>query len=465
MAVPDKVKPTTAVRVEPGDTLSAIAKANKTTVAKLIELNPKFKSDPKYDGGNMIFSNTLVNIKPVVKAATSAPVTSATTSTNPEDARQAAIDAADKAAADKAAADKAAADKAAADKAAADKAAADAANNGANTGAGPGTGAGQVSGGGATGGMPGGATGFSGGFTQADIDMAFAAGSATATTTEANNKYAAKVKASDKLITLFKAQGIEDVAFAKFITDNIINDVSEAQTLIEIYDQPAYKLRFPGMDSLRKKNRTIDEKTYIGLENQIVQTLKFFDLPKGFYDDRATLGKMIGNEVSPKEVQDRAQLAQDLARAADPNVRNALMNFYKVNEGGITAYFLNADAALPLLEKSAKTAEIAGIGKTYGFNEFGMAEAEKLGVKDTYAKLSQSDMTKAFGRAAQLASTQSRLAYLEKGAYSDREALAATIEGDQQAILASEKRAQREQARFGGSSGLSSSSLRTGSNI
>jgi hypothetical protein len=313
--------------------------------------------------------------------------------------------------------------------------------------------------------MPGGATAFSGGFTQADIDKAFKEGEATATKVAADNAFAVKMKASDKLINLFKAQGIEDPAFATFITNNIINDVSEAQTLIEIYDQPAYKLRFPGMDSLRKKNRTIDEKTYIGLENQIVQTLKFFDLPKGFYDDRATLGKIIGNEVSPKEVQDRAQLAQDLSRAADPNIRKSLMDFYKVGEGGITAYFLNADAALPLLEKSAKTAEIAGIGKTYGFNEFGMAEAEALGVKDTYAKLSQSDMTKAFGRASQLAATQSRLAYLEQGQYSDREALAATIEGDQQAILASEKRAQREQARFGGSSGLSSASLRTGSNI
>jgi len=74
-------------------------------------------------------------------------------------------------------------------------------------------------------------------------------------------------------------------------------------------------------------------------------------------------------------------------------------------------------------------------------------------------------MTKAFGQASQLAATQSRLAYLEKDTYSDREALAATIEGKQPAILASEKRAQREQARFGGSSGLSAASLRTGSNI
>jgi hypothetical protein len=177
------------------------------------------------------------------------------------------------------------------------------------------------------------------------------------------------------------------------------------------------------------------------------------------------LGKIIENEVSPKEVQDRAQMAQDLARAADPNVRNALMDFYKVGEGAITAYFLNADKALPLLQKSAKAAEIAGIGKTYGFADFGMAEAEQLGVQDAYAKLSASDLTKAFGQASQLASTQSRLAYLDKDTYSDREALDAILEGDQKAILASTKRAQREQARFGGSSGLSAGSLRTSSNI
>jgi hypothetical protein len=457
MAVPDKKNPDSAVRVEKGDTLWQIAKDAGLTLKEIRALNPVLMSDPKYKDGNMIFSNTKINIAPPTPKAPAAPkapeAPKAPDTPTPETPK-----------------DETPKDETPKDETPKDETPK---GEGANTTQTPATGGSgapnpaptQVDGGGATGAMPGGATGFSGGFTQADIDKAFKAGEAKATTTDAENKYAAKIKASDKLINLFKSQGIEDPAFATFITNNIVNDVSEAQTLIDIYDQPAYKLRFPGMDSLRKKNRTIDEKTYIGLENQIVQTLKFFDLPAGFYDDRATLGKMIGNEVSPKEVQDRAQLAQDLARAADPNVRDALKNFYKVGEGMITAYFLNADAALPLLEKAAKTAEIAGIGKTYGFNDFGMEEAEALGVKDTYAKLSQSDMTKAFGRASQLAATQSRLAYLEKGQYSDREALAATIEGDQQAILASEKRAQREQARFGGSSGLSSASLRTGSNI
>jgi len=451
MAVPDKKNPTTAVRVEKGDTLSQIAKDAGLTLKEIRALNPVLMSDPKYDKGNMIWSNTKINIAPPAKVVTppkvetpkvETPVTPETPKEEPPKEEPPKDDTKPK-----------------------DDTPPKPDTSGANTGAGPGTPPGQVNGGGATGGMPGGATGFSGGFTQADIDKAFAAGSATATKTEADNKFAVKVAAKDKLIALFKAQGIDDEAFATFISNNIMNDVSEAQTLIELYDQPAYKLRFPGMAKLRTKNRTITEAEYIGLENQMVQTLKFFDLPAGFYDDRATLGKIIENEVSPKEVQDRAQMAQDLARAADPNIRNALMDFYKVGEGAITAYFLNAEKALPLLQKSAKAAEIAGIGKTYGFANFGMAEAEQLGVQDAYAKLSSSDLTKAFGQASQLAATQSRLAYLDKEKYSDREALEAILESDQQAILASTKRAKREQARFGGSSGLSAGSLRTSSNI
>ena len=440
MAVPDKKNPDTAVRVQPGDTLSQIARDAGLTLKEIRALNPEIMRNPKYDSGNMIWSNTKINIAPAApKAPAEKPATpppSGTTTeppVTPEPPTQPPVPPVT-------------------------------GSGGAGTG-GAGTPPGQVGGGGATGAMPGGATGFSGGFTQADIDKAFAAGSASATTTEADNKFAVKVAAKDKLINLFKSQGIDDPAFATFISDSIMNDVSEAQTLIELYDQPAYKLRFPGMAKLRTKNRTITEAEYIGLENQMVQTLKFFDLPSGFYDDRATLGKIIENEVSPKEVQDRAQMAQDLARAADPNVRNALMDFYKVGEGAITAYFLNADKALPLLQKSAKAAEIAGIGKTYGFADFGIAEAEQLGVQDAYAKLSSSDLTKAFGQASQLASTQSRLAYLDKETYSDREALEAILEGDQEAIMASTKRARREQARFGGSSGLSAGSLRTSSNI
>ena len=319
----------------------------------------------------------------------------------------------------------------------------------------------QVDGGGVTGNFPGGATGFSGGFTQAQIDAAFKAGQDAEAAKVAADKLATKVKAVDKMIATFKAQGIDDVAFSTFISDQIMSDVSQEDTLIKLYDTAAYKARFPGMEALRKKNRTITEDAYIKAENTMVETLRFFDLPAGFYDNREMLGKIIGNEVSPKELQDRAQAAQDLAKATNPEIRTALKDFYNIGEGEITAYMLNGDLAAPLLLKQARAAEIAGLAKTAGFAAFGSTEAQGLAEKDVYKNLSLSDLTSAIGKAGTLSGTQRRLAYLENQTYSDREALAASLEADQQAILESQKRAQREVSRWSGTAGISGSSLRT----
>ena len=72
------------VRVERGDTLSSIAKENNTTVKAILAANPKFTEDPKYKGGNLIFSGTTVKIpaiEPKVTSSTSEPRVTASTST------------------------------------------------------------------------------------------------------------------------------------------------------------------------------------------------------------------------------------------------------------------------------------------------------------------------------------------------------------------------------------------------
>ena len=62
--------PTTKVTVKSGDTLSSIAKSNKTTVSALIAANPKLTTDPKYNDGKTIFSGTKIAI-PAPKSITS----------------------------------------------------------------------------------------------------------------------------------------------------------------------------------------------------------------------------------------------------------------------------------------------------------------------------------------------------------------------------------------------------------
>ena len=324
---------------------------------------------------------------------------------------------------------------------------------------------------GGTGGT-GGAGGSTGGLTQADIDAAVA--KAVAGATAANNamiaqmkaeadaaKLATKQKASDKLTALFSAYGLQSLA--PFINTRIMADVSEEMLLLELYDRPEYQQRFPGMASLRKKSRTITEKEYMDIEKAMTQTARFFDLPKGFYDNPEDFGKLIGAEVSAKEYQDRLQVGQDLARTLNPSVKQQLIDFYGVGEGDLTAFVLDADKALTLIQKQAKAAQFVGIGRAAGFELRGITsgQAENIAGTESYAKLSERELAQALGQAGQLRRTQKRLAGIEGQDYSEQEALSAVVEGSPQALLASQQRAQREGARFGARGGVTGTSLRS----
>jgi LysM repeat protein len=54
----------TKVTVKPGDTLSAIAKANNMTLAEIRAINPAIMDNPKYKDGNMIWSGTKIVVDP-----------------------------------------------------------------------------------------------------------------------------------------------------------------------------------------------------------------------------------------------------------------------------------------------------------------------------------------------------------------------------------------------------------------
>jgi len=316
------------------------------------------------------------------------------------------------------------------------------------------------------------AAGGGAGLTQADLDRAIqkalaeqqaktAAQAREAKAAEDAAKLAQKTKASQRLEAMFEKYGLKELA--GFINRRIMAEVSEDMLMLELYEQPEYKLRFPGMEALRAKGRTITESEYIKDEEAFIQTARFFDIPKGFYDSPDDFGRLIGNLVSPKEFQDRLQIGQDLGRSLSPGVRQQLQELYNIGEGGITAYVLDPDRAEPILRKQAKAAQFVGFGREQGFKLEGMtaAQAEQIVGTEAYAKLSGQQLQTALGQASQLRQTQSRLTGIEGQVYDENEALKAVIEGSPQALLASQQRAQREGARFGGSTGVTGSSLRT----
>lgn len=335
----------------------------------------------------------------------------------------------------------------------------------------------------ATGAVTGAATGSTtsgttGGITQQQLDAAVASAVQTALVkqqaefakTQKENaaalaaqreadKQSTRQKASDRLVAMFKNYDLG--ALATYIDEQIKNDVSEDMLMLQIYDRPEYKAKFPGMEALRKAGKTITEKEYMGIEKQMQQTARFFDLPAGFYDGPEDFGDLIGKQVSAKEFQDRLQVGQDLARSLNPGVKKALTDLYGVGEGAITAYVLNADRALSLIQKQAKAAQFVGMAREQGFGlrDITAETATNIAGTTAYANLTEQQLQKSLQQAGQLRKEQSRLAGIEGAPYNEQEALDAVIAGSPNALLASQQRAQREVARFSQRSGVTGTSL------
>jgi hypothetical protein len=118
---------------------------------------------------------------------------------------------------------------------------------------------------------------------------------------------------------------------------------------------------------------------------------------------------------------------------------------------------------MDIVKKQIRASEIGAAAEMYKFDLDKAAAESYINVSGT-ADLNA--LKESFGRARILADTQSRLATIEgdKG-YNELQAVATTLGNDQQRMLESQRRALREQARFAGQSGISSSSLKTESNI
>lgn len=289
---------------------------------------------------------------------------------------------------------------------------------------------------------------------------------AGAAASAAEDKQAVVSSALDEFRLTLKENGLGDLVDS---IDRMIKDNKTASEIkLAIRKEPAYEKRFPGMAALSAKNRAITEGEYISMERGYEQVLRAYGLNTDLYGARDDLGNYISNEVSAKEFEDRVSMAANRV-AEQPDVINALGDIYGVDKSDAIGYLLNPEKAMNAINKQVRASEIAAAALSAKFT-LGQTSAERAAQAEAYIAASgTSDLTglrQTFGRARTLATTQQRLAYLENQSYNEMEAVNVELAQDQEAILASQKRAARETARFGGSSGVGGSySLRRESSI
>jgi hypothetical protein len=193
----------------------------------------------------------------------------------------------------------------------------------------------------------------------------------------------------------------------------------------------------------------------------MVNVLKAYGLDANILGTTEKLGAVIGAQVSPTEYEQRVQLAADHVKK-NTDVLASLNEYYGVDIAGAMSYLLDPKTGMDIINKQVRASEIGAAAEMYQFNVDKAAAESYVNVAGS-ADLNS--LKQSFGKARLLADTQSRLSSIEGGKYNELESVATILGQDSVRMLESQRRALREQARFAGQSGITSSSLKTESSI
>ena len=284
---------------------------------------------------------------------------------------------------------------------------------------------------------------------------------------EAENK-AARQSAYDLLLSQFKQYGLESLV--EGIKNLIQQNVSPSEFAIRLQNTDAYKQRFAAnQDRIKQGLRALTPAEYIGLEDQYQNIMRNYGLPSSYYSKdamgtQAGFNKFISNDVSAAELEDRIATAQKRVINADPNVTDALRQFYPdITNADILAYTLDPTNALENIKRKVTAAEIGGaaLGQGLGTNVNRAEELAKYGITKAQAQQGYGTIGEFLPTAEKLGDIYSKQGL---GAY-DQTTAEREVFGTAGAAEAAQKRkklTQLEQAQFGGQAGTAQGALDRG---
>ena len=290
------------------------------------------------------------------------------------------------------------------------------------------------------------------------------------------NAYIAKTKADEKrqagqsaytlLFEQFNQFGLG--ALVEPLRNLITEGLSQAEFTLRLRDTDAYKKRFAAnQQRIARGLRALSEAEYIGLEDQYQDVMRRYGLPET-YTRRGDMGrqegfeKFIAGDVSPVELEDRVQTAQNRILNAPKQIRDALTEFYggDISNGDILAFVLDPDRALPQIQRKVTAAEIGGAAAMAGLGAT-RARAEELGTLGVTGQQAR----EGFSAIAEFLPTAQKLGdiYAKQGMGPFTQTTAeAEVFGTPGAAEAATKRrrlTQLEQAQFAGQVGTTGGAL------
>jgi hypothetical protein len=240
--------------------------------------------------------------------------------------------------------------------------------------------------------------------------------------------------------------------------------VNEVLIMNELRKSELYKQRFAGIEKrIQAGYSAINEATYIAMEDEYKKVMRSYGLDSSFYD-RGRLAELIGFDVSEAEVESRIATGQRIMQSANQSVLRELQEYYpEITNGDILSYLLDPKAGQEVLSKKIRTGMIGGTAEQAGFT-MDLERSQRLArtsigqTLDPFDVRTQAQLEQTFGTARETARTERTLAGIDREAYTEMDTLEAAF-GDTEKQLASQRRGERERARFAGESGVGRSSL------
>lgn len=167
-------------------------------------------------------------------------------------------------------------------------------------------------------------------------------------------------------------------------------------TLAYLPTTQKYRDRFPGLVELGEQGRAWTPAQWNTYYDNLFTAATSAGLPPGMVS-REDVGKMLVGGVSINEALGRIQAAGQSVYNADPAVI-AKMRQFGFSDGDLTAFYLDADSAAPLLQRKAEEEQARisvaggragydiGVGRAQQLQQWGVDEAE---AEQGFAKLDQ----------------------------------------------------------------------------
>jgi len=241
----------------------------------------------------------------------------------------------------------------------------------------------------------------------------------------------------------------------------------------KIRDTQSYKTRFAGLVNLRSKGITDvqNEAQYLQLESQYRQVFRDAGLSSyvgdaGSKAEQAAIAKLVGDySLSVNEVKQRVEDASRIVNNTNPDVLTQFQQYYDIQPSDLVAQALNIKGSTESINLKANAALAGAAAKGYGLTATaGTAESianATAGTGDLNAKL----LNERYAQAATVFKDTARLAEIEQGQLSTEDALLNEFSLDTNATAKVKGLQSRERARFSGSSGISSGSLKRNSGV